>query len=258
LLDSFFELASGEILLRLLPNGGLTVFLRSLWVTAWIFAVAIGMYSCLQPNTIWVFDASQARELSLEHFRWLGPIFAATYAAFYARYASQWSYLANLYNQIMDARYSTNETDCCEETLSDWHAAFVQDAEALHLATNPMFAPMIVELLGDDEVAKSIEGSELWGKERVARLKGKVEKAVERQDRKFAFRLGLDFEKRREEFEEARHKKSLEGFVYRLEIRDVTRYLAGSWKEWEIQNCYGQEKVVLRDDRGGTQGNRQP
>ncbi len=32
-----------------------------------------------------------------------GAIFAAVYFALYARFASQWSYLANLYNKIKEA-----------------------------------------------------------------------------------------------------------------------------------------------------------
>jgi hypothetical protein len=38
---------------------------------------------------------------------WIGAIFAAVYAALYARFASQWSYLAGVYNQMRQTLVTT-------------------------------------------------------------------------------------------------------------------------------------------------------
>jgi hypothetical protein len=70
----------------------------------------------------------------------IGPIFAGVYAALYTRFASQWSYLASVYNQIKAAE---SRKDCNPEQLALWKAGFIEDAEELHLANKHHFASTI-------------------------------------------------------------------------------------------------------------------
>ncbi len=73
---------------------------------------------------------------------WFGAIFAAVYAALYTRFASQWSYLANLYNLIKQASISDSDS-INEERMAEWKAAFIEDAEFLHLSHKENFTSII-------------------------------------------------------------------------------------------------------------------
>lgn len=69
---------------------------------------------------------------------WLGATIAASYAASYSRFASQWVYLAELYNQIKAAELSIPEVLTPAQVLvfAEWKAGFLEDCETLHLARN--------------------------------------------------------------------------------------------------------------------------
>jgi hypothetical protein len=72
------------------------------------------------------------------------------YTALYARFASQWNYLANLYNQMMQVGVSAEHIQ--RDKMARWKAGFVEDAYSLHLAQKPMFAEVVAHLLVDPEV----------------------------------------------------------------------------------------------------------
>jgi hypothetical protein len=55
----------------------------------------------------------------------------------YARFSSQWSYLAGVYNQIKAAECRTGFQ---ETVLAQWKAGFIEDAADLHLLRKAMFA----------------------------------------------------------------------------------------------------------------------
>ena len=107
LLNVVAGIVSGEWLLRRYANGGAVVLARTIITTAVIFVLAIGLKSRLEATATWAFDLTAFREAAFEDFAWLGAIFAATYAAYYSRFASQWNYLAGLYNQIMAIELQT-------------------------------------------------------------------------------------------------------------------------------------------------------
>src|SRR3982750_866105 len=95
---------SAEWLLNERPNGGTVVVLRALWVAALGYVCAIVVTELLRPNTVWSFSSVALRAAMLDNLKVGGVLFAGAYTAFYARFASQWSYLAGVYNQIMAAQ----------------------------------------------------------------------------------------------------------------------------------------------------------
>ncbi|MEO8838403.1 MAG: hypothetical protein ABI351_06800 [Herbaspirillum sp.] len=117
------------------------------------------------------FSGSQLRIEIGQMLPWFGAIFAGAYAAFYARFAAQWSYLANLYNQITAACFSL-PPDRREDNqaLVIWHAAFVEDAQDLHLAGKSMFKSVVTSMLQDGDVVRVFLDSTDDGAERIKKL----------------------------------------------------------------------------------------
>ena len=95
---AWISLLSGEYLLKVYPNGGTVVFLRSLHVAVMLFAGAIGVGEILDPNAGRTFSWLETRIQTGSHITWFGAIFAGVYALLYARFSSQWAYLAGVYN----------------------------------------------------------------------------------------------------------------------------------------------------------------
>jgi hypothetical protein len=104
--------------------------------------------------------------------------------------ASQWSYLAGVYNTIVKAildREDKYKDDCrsdsfpCEsETLAFWIASFIEDAEDLHLATKRAFAPAIRAWLDVPKVAEAFDSAAPGAKDRRQHLEAKLTEAHER------------------------------------------------------------------------------
>ena len=136
------ELVSGEWLLTWLelPNGGAIVLIRSVSASITISLLALGIQNILDPDRSVSFSFAEFGLQVSNDFRWFGAILGAVYAAFYARFASQWSYLAGLYNQI---KATECHKDCNPMKLADWKAGFIVDAEELHLANKLLFAEVI-------------------------------------------------------------------------------------------------------------------
>ncbi len=106
--------------------------------------------------------------------------FAGTYTALYARFASQWQYLADLYNQIKSKEIdlaSNKDCDigrhredaiktisdnaintCCNPAhlLAEWKIGFIEDANTLHLSDKPPFAN-VVQRWSSDDVVQAIQ-----------------------------------------------------------------------------------------------------
>lgn len=150
-----FDVLSGEILLRFAGNGGLVIFVRSALVAFELCLVGLCVKSLIAgvPD-----DGSwgQAIErLAIEHFEWFGALFAGSYAALYTRYSSQWSYLADLYNQIMSVKCQMDEkARSSDDLLIKWQVGFIADAYTLHLYRKDIFASVIHSLLMDSRILK--------------------------------------------------------------------------------------------------------
>lgn len=149
-MDSAVRFLSAEWLLDRRPNGGTTVFVRALLASVIFFVIAVGISLLFYWNSSCVGFLSQLRSAVLRMLPYAGAVFAFAYTALYARFASQWSYLAGVYNQIMAVKATDSDVD--EEAMNNWEAGFIEDALALHLAAKPMFAAVIHSMLIRDGV----------------------------------------------------------------------------------------------------------
>lgn len=138
------ELATSEWLLTRcrLPNGGSVILARATLTTCLVYCGGLLGRNLLDPHLTWDFSASELRLQVLASAEWFGAIFAGVYAALYARFSSQWGYLAGLYNQIKAAE--VRDPGAGARVLADWKAGFIEDAEALHLATKPLFRSVVL------------------------------------------------------------------------------------------------------------------
>jgi hypothetical protein len=77
-------------------------------------------------------------------------VFGGAYAALYARFSSQWAYLAGTYNDIKAAQA---RKDANQNAIAEWRAAFIEDCDDLHLLRKSMFASAVDAMLNrnDDE-----------------------------------------------------------------------------------------------------------
>jgi hypothetical protein len=138
---------SGEFLLHGKANGGTIVFARACWVAFLGFLFTIITREILHPDAVLGLSIRAVREAVYDAIPVAGAFFAGAYVALYARFASQWTYLAGVYNQIMAARLRAVDGADGQTTLNRWQAGFIADAVELHLAFKPMFAAVILAML---------------------------------------------------------------------------------------------------------------
>lgn len=172
-INSLIERCSGEWLISKyhMPNGGGVIFVRALISS---FSVCVFVYgiTCLIDyfgDSTFYPEKSRPKEI----LKVFGVIFAATYATYYTRFASQWSYIANLYNQI-------KQTECAAkasintDVLYQWKAGFIEDADVLHLSNKPPFATVIQSWAAVPEIRKKFIENTAGGE---VRLQGIIERA---------------------------------------------------------------------------------
>lgn len=138
---------TGEYLLDRHANSAEVILLRTVITSFFISVFALW----LEQKGHWNLAVSTWPNAYLNHaaghIPWLGAIAAAVYAAFYSRFASQWSYLADLYNQVKQKEASlpsqessdTTGKGCPFATVAGLKAALIEDAKTLHLATHKSF-----------------------------------------------------------------------------------------------------------------------
>lgn len=148
------EWLSGEWLLHGRSNGGAIVFLRAALVSVLIFAAGLSLKCAVDPDTRLAFSLYALRAEVRDNVGWLGAIFAAAYTGFYARYSSQWSYLAGLYNQIMAAACTLDPSAPKPLDLRKWEVGFIEDCYLMHLDRKEVFAFVIKQLLEEPAVYK--------------------------------------------------------------------------------------------------------
>lgn len=170
---------SCEFVLSKMPNGGTAVLIRSAIISFGLYLVAIALKSRIAPGATWQFDMTALRVVIADTIPWFGAIFAGVYVALYSRFASQWNYLASLYNQIMQTAVQNPPSGISSESaLRLWQAGFIEDAEDLHLAGKPMFASVIRSMLAKSEVRSSFITHAPGGAERLARLEQRIADAL--------------------------------------------------------------------------------
>jgi hypothetical protein len=169
------EFLSAEFMLRR-SNGGGVILARSLFTAIIVYVVAVATREALAPTSILSFSLSAARGAAYDTLPWFGAIFAGIYAAYYARFAAQWSYLAGLYNQIKAAEAQVADTEDPERAslvFAEWKAGFIEDAEELHLIEKRLFAGIVDAWLEDPLVRYSLEHDTKGGAKLLKRLLAK-------------------------------------------------------------------------------------
>jgi len=155
---------TAEFILKFIPNGGKAILLRSAFISAYLYLLAIAIKSFTGENAVFCFSVDQLRREVHETIPWAGAIFGAVYASLYTRFSSQWSYLADLYNQQMEVASTTQFENEEMENFYAWQAAFIEDAVCMHLATKRGFSNAIHAMLKDQKI-KYILDSQLGNKE---------------------------------------------------------------------------------------------
>lgn len=164
-MDKIVRYVSGEFLLDKRPNGGGIIVVRSFLVSVWFYLAAVGLRSITEPGAEFVFSCAELKEVVNDTIPWFGAIFAAAYAAFYARYSNHCGYLASLYNQIMSVKAALGENAYSgnNRALINWQVGFIVDAREMHLANKELFRGVVMSILDLPEVRseflKSFEGS---------------------------------------------------------------------------------------------------
>jgi hypothetical protein len=120
------------------------------------YAVGLVLRNLLDPARGWHFSFAELRQQMLDSFQWFGTVFAGAYVALYTRFASQWAYLASLYNQIKSAECKPAGN---QQALAEWKAAFIEDAFELHLANKHQFKSIIREWSRDEQVNAALDVS---------------------------------------------------------------------------------------------------
>ena len=113
----------------------------------------------------------------LGHDIWV-TTFAALYVAFYARFASQWAYLASVYNQVKSSEARAAEKTPAgerEHIIAQWKAAFIEDAEVLHLHRKGIFVGTVRAWGANDDVRACFVASTYGGEERLRMIMQDVE-----------------------------------------------------------------------------------
>ena len=145
--------------------------MRTIISSLLVFFLVLALFNYVDPNRVFQFSVAELRLQIIEKAAWYGVIFGAIYTALYARFSSQWTYLANLYNSIKQAESSDGDNI----KLSQWKAGFIEDAENLHMACKGSFVSVINAWANDQEVKTEYIQHTPGGENRFARLINNVE-----------------------------------------------------------------------------------
>jgi hypothetical protein len=179
-LQTLIEYASGEWMITKCkkPNGGTIVILRSFFMTIVIAILILGVIYLL----FCIFDLRNQFDIR-KHIGWFGAVFGAVYFGLYARFSSQWVYLSNLYNSIKKSEITIENKN--NESLTQWKAGFIEDAENLHMATKSSFAPIIKDWGKDKAVKKAFIAHTPGGKCRYLKLMHAVKESCEEIENRY-------------------------------------------------------------------------
>jgi hypothetical protein len=180
---TFFDFLAGEWLLKLFKaNGGTVIALRAIWITAVFAGFSMMAVSAFDPARVgpisWSGTVNVFWEISSNVTIFLG----ASYLALYARFVSQWSYLAGLYNLIKQAE-AANGAD--KKVISEWKAGYLEDAENLHLAAKNNLAPVLHAWVKDPSVVNAYIENTPGGASRLQELKCLASHAFKEEEAKW-------------------------------------------------------------------------
>jgi len=182
--DRLVSVGSGEWLLTRRANGGTVIVARAALTASLLFLLAVAIKSRLEPARTWTFDLGEFLTTSGNILPWYGALFAGAYAGLYSRFSSQWSYLADLYNQIMATQVQHPMRPENQDVYINWFVAFIEDAESLHLALKPSFASVISSLLAKPGVREAYCSGGPESKQALAELQMEITKVLGRDCRR--------------------------------------------------------------------------
>ncbi|MES2784697.1 MAG: hypothetical protein V4684_04480 [Pseudomonadota bacterium] len=167
------------------PNGGDIVLARAISVAVLLCALALIVRNAIDPELHGPISWRGLGKQLVEIAPWFAAAAGAAYAALYARFSSQWGYLAALYNQIKQTEIelvcaaSANEPAAAEK-LAQWKAGYIEDAQDLHLHTKGNIAA-IIHFWGEDvAVVNAFKDWAPGGAQRWLQLQQEVEAAYSR------------------------------------------------------------------------------
>lgn len=165
-IDRIIKFLTLEFILDHHPNGGTVVLVRSIWCSVVVYALTVFLVVWIDPDLSPADNTTMytIREKVVETIPWYGAILAALYTAFYSRFSAQWSYLANLYNQIK-AVESNSPT---ATALVEWKSGFLEDCDEVHLLRKPIMAAIVVNWGKDPKVKESFIKE--WGSQRFLKI----------------------------------------------------------------------------------------
>ncbi len=140
---------SGEFLLCWFANSGAVILARALWASFFALTIAFWANSIIDIGWSGKFDPFMFIGEFRSHGVWYAYVFAAIYTALYTRFMAQWRYMGDLYNSLMAKTIDQGEISKDKIQLVMWWAAFIEDAEVMHLETKESYAGPIKSLLED-------------------------------------------------------------------------------------------------------------
>jgi len=179
LITRCFDFLAGEWLLGIFKsNGSVVVALRALWTTVIFAVIAVIVVSVFDPARTGPVSVHGALDAFWSVSNHIALFLGASYIAFYARFVSQWGYLAGLYNMIKQTE-ATAESD--KKIIAEWKAGYLEDAENLHLATKNNLAPVLYAWVQDPAVIRAYIKNTPGGTNRLRRLRRLACRAYEEE-----------------------------------------------------------------------------
>lgn len=114
--------------------------------------------------------------------------FCWCHTAFYTRFASQWKYLATLYNNTKAAEVAKGDP----LALAQWKAGFIEDAQARHMECKSSFVPVIATWLNKPEVVKAFTDFTIADGERLVILRKNLEFSTQVVERAYNCRISRE------------------------------------------------------------------
>ena len=168
-IKTFFDILAGEWLLKTFKaNGGAVIALRAIWITSIFAGVAMIAVSALDPGRVGPISWSGIVDVFWGVSNNVMIFLGASYLALYARFVSQWSYLAGLYNLIKQAE-AVNDAN--PVVIAEWKAGYLEDAENLHLAAKNNLAPVLHAWVKDPSVVRAYIKNTPGGANRLRQLR---------------------------------------------------------------------------------------
>lgn len=178
-----FDWMAGEWLLKVFgTNGGTVIALRAVWTSIFFTILAMASVSLFDPARGASISLGGIAEVFWAVSNSVVIFLGASYLAFYARFVSQWSYLAGLYNLIKQTEATAGVN---MNVIAQWKAGYLEDAENLHLAAKNNLAPVLHAWTKDVEVKKEYINNTPGGQKRFDELAALAKRAYDEEAAKW-------------------------------------------------------------------------